>query len=64
MTRTGTAGQAPPERRTGRGHVESYGRGRICEAPDCTTELSRYNSNTACWLHDKSRFLLVSAWTR
>ena len=51
-------------RRTGRGHIDSYGMGRVCEAPECTTELSRYNSSGACWLHDKQRFLLVAAWTR
>ena len=51
-------------RRTGHGHIDSYGEGRVCEAPECTTALSRYNSSGACWLHDKTRFLLVAAWTR
>ncbi|HEV7863832.1 MAG TPA: hypothetical protein VGR20_14065 [Acidimicrobiia bacterium] len=51
-------------RRTGRGHVDSYGEGRVCEAPECETELSRYNSSGACWLHDRTRFTLVSQWTR
>lgn len=56
---------APGERRrTGHGHIDSYGEGRTCEAPDCTTALSRYNSSGACWLHDKTRLLLVAAWTR
>lgn len=51
-------------RRTGHGHIDSYGEGRICEAPQCTTALSKYNATGACWLHDKTRFLLVAAWTR
>jgi hypothetical protein len=51
-------------RRTGHGHIDSYGEGRTCEAPECTTALSRYNSSGACWLHDRTRFLLVAAWTR
>lgn len=46
---------APGERRrTGRGHVDSFGQGRVCAVPGCATELSRYNPNGACWLHDAS----------
>lgn len=26
-------------------------RGRICEAPGCTTRLSVYNAKTRCWQH-------------
>ena len=41
-------------RRTGRGHVDSFGEGRVCAVPGCATALSRYNPNGACWLHDDS----------
>jgi hypothetical protein len=47
----------PPEpvagekRRTGRGHVDSYGDDRVCVARDCTTVLSRYNARAWCWRH-------------
>ena len=55
---------APGERRrTGRGHVDSFGEGRVCAAPDCATELSRYNPSSACWLHDES-VLSVARWAR
>ena len=54
--------EAGQRRRTGRGHIDSYGPGRVCEAPGCATQLSRYNSGSTCWLHDRT---LVSAsyWT-
>lgn len=45
---------AGQRRRTGKGHVDSYGPGRVCEAAGCTTKLSRYNSSSACWVHDKT----------
>jgi hypothetical protein len=72
VVNTGLAGQAlidsesealGERRRTGKGHVDSYGPGRVCEVSGCATQLSRYNSGTACWLHDK---IIVSAshWTR
>jgi hypothetical protein len=35
-------------RRTGRGHVVSFGDGRICAVPGCATRLSRYNSGARC----------------
>lgn len=35
-------------RRTGPGHVVSYGDGRICAAPGCRTQLSRYNGSRLC----------------
>jgi hypothetical protein len=35
-------------RRTGPGHVVSYGVGRICAAPGCRTQLSRYNESPLC----------------
>ena len=70
MVMTGSASQplidpdtAPGERRrTGRGHIDSYGHGRVCEAAGCATQLSRYNPGITCWLHDQT---LVSAsyWT-
>jgi len=68
---TGTADQplidpgteaAGQRRRTGKGHVDSYGHGRVCEAPGCATHLSRYNSGSACWLHDKT-VVSASHWT-
>jgi hypothetical protein len=61
---TSTAADPPAgaPRRTGKDHVDSYGRGRVCEAPGCRTELSRYNATGSCWLHDKARSLLVSTW--
>ena len=39
---------APVARRTGKGHVLSYGEGRVCAAPGCTALLSRYNSSAYC----------------
>jgi hypothetical protein len=50
-------------RRTGKGHVDSYGEGRVCAGPGCTTALSRYNSGSLCSLHDKA-VVSVSHWTR
>ena len=41
-------------RRT-RGHVTSYGQGRVCAAPGCDTKLSRYNTTSRCWTHDDSK---------
>jgi len=38
-------------RREGRGFVTSYGEGRSCASSGCTTALSRYNSDSQCWLH-------------
>ena len=67
MATTGSAGHDPvpgQKRRTGSGHIDSYGEGRVCEARGCSTELSRYNSSGSCWLHDKARILLVARWTR
>jgi hypothetical protein len=29
---------------------------RVCEAPDCTTKLSRYNVRTRCWQHSDIAF--------
>ncbi len=72
MANTGSAVHVPIDpdteapgrrRRTGKGHVDSYGQGRVCEASGCATHLSRYNSGSVCWLHD---MVVVSAshWTR
>jgi hypothetical protein len=56
--------EAPGERRrTGKGHVDSYGQGRVCAASGCATQLSRYNSGSVCWLHDMV-VTSVSYWTR
>jgi hypothetical protein len=72
VANTGSAGQAALDsaveapgqrRRTGTGHIDSYGHGRVCAAPGCATKLSRYNSGTACWLHDEI-VVAVSYWTR
>ena len=41
----------PVKRRTGRGHVDSYGEERTCLTPGCTTTLSRYNSGMVCAVH-------------
>jgi hypothetical protein len=41
-------------RRTGRGHVESFGDGRVCAQSGCTTRLSRYNSASLCWQHEET----------
>lgn len=38
-------------RREGRGFVNSYGAGRECAAPGCTTALSRYNERDVCFTH-------------
>jgi hypothetical protein len=38
-------------RRTGKGHVDSYGDDRVCRASGCETKLSRYNSSPLCWSH-------------
>jgi hypothetical protein len=30
--------------------------GRVCEAPDCDTKLSRYNFRSRCWHHTEIAF--------
>ncbi len=42
-------GRMPRPSRTVEGH-------RVCEAPDCTTQLSRYNSRNRCWQHTEIAF--------
>lgn len=55
--------EAPGQRRrTGRGHIDSYGHGRVCEAGGCTTKLSRYNPGSTCGLHDAA-VLSTRRWT-
>ena len=55
---------APGERRrTGRGHIDSFGEGRICAVAGCSTALSRYNPSVACWLHDDS-VMPAARWAR
>ena len=39
-------------RRTGRGHLMSFGEGRVCATVGCKTRLSRYNDHTLCAEHD------------
>ena len=34
-----------------RGHVTSYGVGRVCAQPGCDTALSRYNGANVCSYH-------------
>ena len=41
--------------RTGRGHVASFGVGRVCEVSECDTVLSRYNDTGVCWSHDDTK---------
>jgi hypothetical protein len=69
---TGSAGQvltdpateAPAQRRrTGKGHIDSYGLDRVCEVSSCATQLSRYNAGSTCWLHAQT-MLSASYWTR
>ena len=57
---TGTPGQ---RRRTGKGHIDSYGPGRVCEVSSCATRLSRYNAGSTCWLHDET-MTTTSHWTK
>ena len=35
--------------------------GRMCDEPGCSTVLSRYNNDTACWLHARPTFAIRSA---
>ena len=37
---------------SGKAHAQGA-RGRMCEAPGCTTVLSTYNAATTCWLHSQ-----------
>ena len=41
-----------------RGTVATFGAGRVCEEPGCTTLLSRYNSRSRCAAHDFDATLL------
>jgi hypothetical protein len=34
---------------------------RMCDEPGCSTVLSRYNNETACWLHARPTFVTRSA---
>jgi hypothetical protein len=34
---------------------------RMCDEPGCTTVLSRYNDDTACWVHARPTFVTRSA---
>jgi len=70
--KTGSAGpvliepdteEAGQRRRTGKGHIDSYGLGRVCAASGCATRLSRYNSGSVCSLHDMV-VMSASHWTR
>jgi hypothetical protein len=35
------------------GWVARYGRGRVCVALGCTTNLSVYNADLYCWTHQR-----------
>jgi len=60
-----TAGpEAGQRRRTGKGHVSSYGLDRICAAPGCETHLSRYNAAPTCWRHRDYRVGFTERWSR
>ena len=41
-SRPGTAGKGPP----------IFASGRVCEASNCRTVLSRYNRTALCWQHE------------
>jgi hypothetical protein len=34
---------------------------RMCDEPGCATVLSRYNADTACWVHARPTFVTRSA---
>jgi hypothetical protein len=34
---------------------------RMCDEPGCSTVLSRYNDDTACWQHARPTFMIRSA---
>jgi hypothetical protein len=38
-------------RRTGPGHIDSFGDGRTCAVDGCATRLSRYNAGAVCAKH-------------
>jgi hypothetical protein len=58
-------GPQPGERRrTGKGHVASYGPGRTCAAPGCETQLSRYNGAPTCWRHRDYTVGFTERWSR
>jgi hypothetical protein len=60
-----SAGPVPGERRrTGKGHVDSYGQDRVCAAPECETQLSRYNAAPTCWRHRDFRVGFAERWCR
>jgi hypothetical protein len=31
-------------------------KGRLCDAPACSTVLSTYNAGTSCWLHARPEY--------
>ena len=41
--------------RSVRGDVQTYGQGRTCAEPVCSTALSRYNKEALCWRHAEQR---------
>lgn len=51
-------------RRTGKGHVDSYGQDRVCAAPGCETQLSRYNGAPTCWRHRDFSVGFAERWSR
>lgn len=53
MTPTSETGPGPGvRRRDGRGYIDSFGEGRVCSTPGCSTKLSRYNEHNVCSSHD------------
>jgi len=54
-----TAGEAeepaPGVRPARRGQIASFGTGRICREPGCSTKLSIYNEQAICANHGLSR---------
>jgi hypothetical protein len=58
------AADARAHARRTRGHLTSYGEGRVCEVPDCETRLSRYNTAERCAAHDEHAAKTAGSSTR
>jgi len=64
MTRVGgTSGRTAfgPPTRDLQSAASKSSPGRACDEPGCSTILSRYNPETACWLHVHPSFVIRSA---
>jgi hypothetical protein len=47
-----------------RNDPKTYSDGRVCEARDCRTILSRYNGQSRCWQHEVVRPYLLRGGRR